>query len=140
MFKSRYSEIRQKRETCLYSRAVHANCSVNPSITEWVQNVSMLGLSFNSSLWYIATILPVFLFVLLKSCDTRLSLCSDYIVVFRMLYVFCRIRLEHFLPVLLLIAQEPRREKVIGNATSAQNGCARSTLSRQVKITCNNCI
>ena len=36
----------------------------NPSITQWVQNVSMLGLFFNSSQWYIATILPFFLFVL----------------------------------------------------------------------------
>jgi hypothetical protein len=56
----------------------------------------------------------------LKSFDTRLSLCNDYIAVFRMLYVFFRIRLDHFLPVLLLIAQEPRTEKVIRNVASAQ--------------------
>jgi hypothetical protein len=37
---------------------------INPSITDWVQNVPMLGLFFNSSRWYIATILLFFLFVL----------------------------------------------------------------------------
>lgn len=41
--------------------------------------------------------------------------------------------MDHILLVLLQISQEPRTEKVIGNATSGQNGCERSTLSRKVK-------
>jgi hypothetical protein len=46
-----------------------------------------LVFSFNSSRWYIATILQVFLFVLWSPCDIRWSSRSDYIV-FRILYVF----------------------------------------------------
>jgi hypothetical protein len=49
----------------LKSKVIYIYVShINPLITDWVQNVPMLGLFFNSSQWYIATILPFFLFVL----------------------------------------------------------------------------
>lgn len=51
-----------------------------------------------------------------------------------MLYVFL-IRLDNFLPVLLLIAQEPRPEKVIRNVTSAQKLVCKAHF---VKISQNN--
>jgi hypothetical protein len=55
-------------------------CKRNPWITDWVQNLSGLGLFLYSSRWYRVTGLPVLLFVLWSCHNTKLSLCSEYIV------------------------------------------------------------
>jgi len=48
--------------------------------------------------------------------------------------MFLQIQLEHFVPMEgALFVQQLRTEKQTGNVTSAQNGCARTTLSRQFK-------
>ena len=54
---------------------------LNPSITDWVQNVPRLCLFFNSSRWCTVTALPIFLFVLWSPLDTKL-LCSMYATFF----------------------------------------------------------
>jgi len=48
--------------------------------------------------------------------------------------MFFQIQLDHFVPMEgALFVQQLRTEKQTGNVASAQNGCARTTLSRQFK-------
>ena len=55
-------------------------------------------------------------------------------IAFYIRYVFFQIKLDHFVPMeSALFVQELRTEKQTGNVVSAQNGCARTTISRQFK-------
>ena len=50
------------------------------------------------------------------------------------MFFFFQIQLDHFVPTEgALFVQQLRTEKQTGNVASAQNGCARTTLSRQFK-------
>jgi len=76
--------------------------------------------------------------------DTKLSLCSKYIVFQYAIFSF-HIWLDHFffLPVSVLFVRQPGTEKRTGNVASAQDWvCARTTSLRQVKyhaaVTRNN--
>jgi hypothetical protein len=103
--------------------------TVNPSSTEWVQDVPRSGIFLNNSRWYRVTILPIFLFVHWSPKDTKYH--SAHIFAFYVWYVFflnLTVPMEGALFVLQL-----RAEKQTGNTASAQNECERTTLSRQFK-------
>ena len=61
-------------------------CKCKPWITDWVQNLSGLGLFLNSSWWYRLMGLPVLLFAPWSCHNTKLSLFSEYIVL--VCYIF----------------------------------------------------
>jgi hypothetical protein len=44
---------------------------INPSFTDWVQNVPWRGIFLNNSHWYIVTTLPIFLFAHWSPTDTK---------------------------------------------------------------------
>ena len=109
----------------------------NPLITDWVQNVTMLGLFFDSSRWYKATILQVFLFVLWSPVSQDYHYAANILLSLGCCMFFL-IWVDHFLPVLPLISQEPRTEKVIGYVTSAQG--KKKERKKRKKKTTNSCM
>jgi hypothetical protein len=52
---------RQQEAACVY---------LNPSFSDWVQNIPRPGIFLNNSRWYRVTILPIFLFVHCSPTDT----------------------------------------------------------------------
>jgi hypothetical protein len=96
-------------------------CNLNRWITDWVQNLSRLGLFLNNFCWYKVTGLPVFLFF-------EVALTQNYHYAASILFLVCCISnpTVPFVPMLVLYVQHQRTE-------SAQNGSVRTTLSRQFK-------
>lgn len=57
---------------------------------------------------------------------------QEYVFFFSTPYCF-QIQVDHFLPMFVLFVQQPNTEKQTGNVANVQNGCARTTLTRQFK-------
>jgi hypothetical protein len=114
-----------------YKKTCNSVLTFNPSFTHWVQNVPRRGIFFNNSRWYRVTKLPFFLFVHLSPTDKIITI--RYICyLLRIVGVFFKSNWTILYPwKVIYLSNSLRTAKQTVSVTSAQNGCAMTTLSRQ---------
>ena len=88
--------------------SIPASSVLNPGVTDWVPNVGRFGLFLSISRWYRLTFLSIFLLFLWSILHKIII--HQWLYSYLAFYIF-QIRLENFVPTLVLFVQQLKTEK-----------------------------